>query len=106
MRDKIEGILDIDKKTQDLVEKTEGEIEKERESLRLALTKMENESTENAKKIAQEKFDEIIAQAEAEANKRRSKNQEQLKEIDVLYEQNKEKLINKAFNQFILGKDE
>lgn len=106
MKDQIEGILDIDKKTQDIVEKTEREIESERENLRLTLTKMENEATENAKKTAQEKFDEIIQKAEAEADSRRTENEKSLKEIDALYEVDKEKLINTAFNKFILGKDE
>lgn len=106
MKDQIEGILDIDKKTQDIVEKTEREMESERENLRLTLTKMENEATENAKKTAQEKFDEIIKKAEAEADSRRAENEKSLKEIDALYEVDKEKLINTAFNKFILGKDE
>lgn len=106
MKDKIEGILEIDKKTQDIVAKTEKAIEEERENLRITLTKMENEATENAKKIAQDEFDKIISEAEDKANKKRQANEEILKEVDTLYEKNKEELINTAFNKFILGRDE
>lgn len=104
MKDKIEGILDIDKKTQDIVESTEKEIEGEKESLRILLTEMENKSNENAKKVAQEKFDEIVKAAESEASIRKKENEEVLKEVDKLYDENKEALIEAAFEKFILGR--
>lgn len=104
MKDKIEGILDIDKKTQDIVERTEKEIEGEKESLRILLTEMENKSNENAKKVAQEKFDEIVNSAEIEASIRKKENEEVLKEVDKLYDENKEALIEAAFEKFILGR--
>ena len=106
LKERIEGILDIDKKTQDITEKTEVEIEREREDLRITLTNMENESNERAKTIAQEKFDEILKEAEEKANKRKSENEESLKEVDILFEKNKEILLEEAFNKFILGKEE
>ena len=106
LKERIEGILDIDKKTQDITEKTEVEIEREREDLRITLTNMENESNERAKTIAQEKFDEILKEAEEKANKRKSENEESLKEVDILFEKNKEILLEEAFNRFILGKEE
>ena len=104
MKDKIEGILDIDKKTQEIVERTEKEIEREKESLRIILTEMENKSNENAKKIAQEKFDEIVKAAEIESDIKRKENEEVLKEVDKLYEEKKEELIKVAFEKFILGR--
>ena len=104
MKDKIEGILDIDKKTQDIVERTEKEIEGEKESLRILLTEMENKSNENAKRVAQEKFDEIVKAAESDASIRKKENEEVLKEVDKLYDENKEALIEAAFEKFILGR--
>lgn len=106
MKDKIEGILAIDKKTQDIVEETEKKIKEGREKLKETLTNMENESNENAKKSAQEQFDAIISKAEEEAKKREDANKEKLKEIDLLYEKNKQSLIDTAFNKIILGRDE
>lgn len=106
LKERIEGILEIDKKTQDITERTEIQIEKDWEDLRVTLTDMENKSNERAKKIAQEKFDEILKDAEEKADKRKSENEESLKKVDVLFEKNKEILLEEAFNRFILGKEE
>ena len=106
LKERIEGILEIDKKTQDITERTEIQIEKDWEDLRVTLTDMENKSNERAKKIAQEKFDEILKEAEEKADKRKSENEESLKKVDVLFEKNKEILLEEAFNRFILGKEE
>lgn len=106
MKERIEGILEIDKKTQDITERTEIQIEKDWEDLRVTLTDMENKSNERAKKIAQEKFDEILKDAEEKAYKRKSENEESLKKVDILFEKNKEILLEEAFNRFILGKEE
>lgn len=106
MKERIEGILEIDKKTQDITERTEIQIEKDWEDLRVTLTDMENKSNERAKKIAQEKFDEILKDAEEKADKRKSENEESLKKVDILFEKNKEILLEEAFNRFILGKEE
>ncbi|MBP2024621.1 hypothetical protein [Peptoniphilus stercorisuis] len=106
MKERIEGILEIDKKTQDITERTEIQIEKDWEDLRVTLTDMENKSNERAKKIAQEKFDEILKEAEEKVDKRKSENEESLKKVDVLFEKNKEILLEEAFNRFILGKEE
>lgn len=106
LKERIEGILEIDKKTQDITERTEIQIEKDWEDLRVTLTDMENKSNERAKKIAQEKFDEILKDAEEKADKRKSENEESLKKVDILFEKNKEILLEEAFNRFILGKEE
>lgn len=106
LKERIEGILEIDKKTQDITERTEIQIEKDWEDLRVTLTDMENKSNERAKRIAQEKFDEILKEAEEKADKRKSENEESLKKVDVLFEKNKEILLEEAFNRFILGKEE
>lgn len=106
LKERIEGILEIDKKTQDITERTEIQIEKDWEDLRVTLTDMENKSNERAKKIAQEKFDEILKDAEEKAYKRKSENEESLKKVDILFEKNKEILLEEAFNRFILGKEE
>ena len=106
MKDKIEGIIDIDKRTQEIVADTENKIQSYRDKLKDTLTQMENESNEKAKKAAQEQFDAIISEAEKEAEKRAEANQEKLKSIDMLYEKNKDYLIETAFNKIILGRDE
>ena len=77
LKERIEGILEIDKKTQDITERTEIQIEKDWEDLRVTLTDMENKSNERAKKIAQEKFDEILKEAEEKVDKRKSENEEE-----------------------------
>lgn len=106
MKEKIEGILEIDKKTQDIVERTDAKIEEEKTNLRETLTKMEKDSNEKAKITAQEKFDEILKEAEEEAEKKRLKNEEDLKKVDILFEKDKNILLEKAFNKFILDKDD
>lgn len=106
LKEKIEGILEIDKKTQDIVERTDAKIEEEKTNLRETLTKMEKDSNEKAKITAQEKFDEILKEAEEEAEKKRLKNEEDLKKVDILFEKDKNILLEKAFNKFILDKDD
>lgn len=106
LKEKIEGILEIDKKTQDIVERTDAKIEEEKTNLRETLTKMEKDSNEKAKTTAQEKFDEILKEAEEEAEKKRLKNEEDLKKVDILFEKDKNILLEKAFNKFILDKDD
>lgn len=106
MKDKIEGIFEIDEKTKKIVDLTDKEIAEDVEDLRKTLTAMENESNEKAKKTAMEEFDKVISEAEKEAEEKNSENAIQLKEIDKIYEEHKEELIEEAFSKIVLGRDD
>lgn len=106
MKSQINKVLEIDEKTQKLVKDTEKKIEKVREEFRKRATDMENFALEDAKKTAQEEFDKIIEEAKSIATKKEDDDKEKLKEIDELYNKNEKKLIDRAFNKFILGEDD
>lgn len=101
MKESIDSILAIDKKTRELVESTEKEIEAIKKDLREKLTDIENESIENSKVLGKEKSDEILADFEKKADNLRKDNERNLKEIEEFYNNNSDKFIKDAFDMVI-----
>jgi F0F1-type ATP synthase membrane subunit b/b' len=106
MKEVIDNIIEIDKKTQTLVSNTNKQIVKEKEELRKKIAELEKQSVDNAKKEAQERFDEIISKAESEVEKRKALNLKELKMIEENYQDKKDKLIEQAFKNIILNVDD
>lgn len=98
----VDKIIEIDNSTKEIVESSKDEIKRIKDDLRKRMSEMETNQLEAAKKIAQEKYNSIISQAEAEVKKRREENQKNLKKIDENYEKNKNFLVEKALEDFIL----
>ncbi|WP_138159560.1 hypothetical protein [Peptoniphilus catoniae] len=103
MKDSIDRVLDIDEKTSELVKKNEEEIESLKNKLRDELDLMEKSAREKAKEISDNKYDEIINQAEKDKKAGEEDIARRLKSIDEEFEKQKADLINKAFNKFVLG---
>lgn len=101
MKESIDSILAIDKKTRELVESTEKEIEGIKKDLREKLTDIENESIEKSKVLGKEKSDEILADFEKKADNLRKDNERNLKEIEEFYNNNSDKFIKDAFDMVI-----
>ena len=101
LKESIDSILAIDKKTRELVESTEKEIEGIKKDLREKLTDIENESIEKSKVLGKEKSDEILADFEKKADNLRKDNERNLKEIEEFYNNNSEKFIKDAFDMVI-----
>lgn len=101
LKESIDSILAIDKKTRELVESTEKEIESIKKDLREKLTDIENESIEKSKALGKEKSDEILADFEKKADNLRKGNERNLKEIEEFYNNNSEKFIKDAFDMVI-----
>lgn len=101
MKESIDSILAIDKKTRDLVESTEKEIESIKKDLRDKLTDIENESIERSKVIGKEKSDEILADFEKRAEDLKMENEKNLREIEEFYKETSDDLIKTAFDMLI-----
>lgn len=97
LKDGIDSILTIDKKTKELVEDTDKRIEKIRADLRKKLTDMENDSIEEAKKLGQEKSQEIIDDFDSKVNNLKEQNENRLNEIQQFYKDHEEELLDEAF---------
>lgn len=104
MKESIDSILAIDKKTRELVDNTEKEIESIKKELREKLTDIENESIEKSKAIGKEKSDEILAGFEKKAEDLKKENEKNLKEIEEFYNENSDKIIQNAFDIVIGSK--
>lgn len=104
LKESIDSILAIDRKTRELVENTEKEIEQIKKDLREKLTDLENESIEKSKLLGKEKSDEILSDFEKKADDLRKENQNNLEEIEAYYEKTSEDLIKVVFDKLI-GRD-
>ncbi|EFR33839.1 hypothetical protein QP566_08015 [Peptoniphilus harei] len=104
MKESIDSILAIDRKTRELVENTDKEIEQIKKDLREKLTDLENESIEKSKLLGKEKSDEILSDFEKKADDLRKENQKNLEEIEAYYEETSEDLIKVVFDKLI-GRD-
>ena len=104
LKESIDSILAIDRKTRELVENTDKEIEQIKKDLREKLTDLENESIEKSKLLGKEKSDEILSDFEKKADDLRKENQKNLEEIEAYYEETSEDLIKVVFNKLI-GRD-
>lgn len=104
LKESIDSILAIDRKTRELVENTDKEIEQIKKDLREKLTDLENESIEKSKILGKEKSDEILSGFENKADDLRKENQKNLEEIEAYYEETSEDLIKVVFNKLI-GRD-
>lgn len=104
LKESIDSILAIDRKTRELVENTDKEIEQIKKDLREKLTDLENESIEKSKILGKEKSDEILSDFENKADDLRKENQKNLEEIEAYYEETSEDLIKVVFNKLI-GRD-
>lgn len=104
LKESIDSILTIDKKTRELVQDTDEEIEKIKKDLREKLTDLENESIEKSKLFGKEKSDEILSEFEEKAQNLRNDNTRNLKEIEKFYNENSDSLIESAFNMVIGSK--
>lgn len=104
LKESIDSILAIDRKTRELVENTDKEIEQIKKDLREKLTDLENESIEKSKLLGKEKSDEILSDFEKKADDLRKENQNTLEEIEAYYEKTSEDLIKVVFDKLI-GRD-
>ena len=104
LKESIDSILAIDRKTRELVENTDKEIEQIKKDLREKLTDLENESIEKSKLLGKEKSDEILSDFEKKADDLRKENQKNLQEIEAYYEETSEDLIRVVFDKLI-GRD-
>ena len=104
LKESIDSILAIDRKTRELVENTDKEIEQIKKDLREKLTDLENESIEKSKILGKEKSDEILSDFEKKADDLRKENQNNLEEIEAYYEKTSEDLIKVVFDKLI-GRD-
>lgn len=104
LKDGIDSILAIDKKTKELVEQTDRQIEKIRSDLREKLTDMENESIEHAKKIGQEKSQAVIDEFNEKVSNLRKQNENKLKGIEQFYKNHEAELLDEAF-ELLVGKN-
>lgn len=104
LKESIDSILAIDRKTRELVENTDKEIEQIKKDLREKLTDLENESIEKSKLLGKEKSDEILSDFEKKADDLRKENQKNLEEIEAYYEETSENLIKVVFDKLI-GRD-
>lgn len=104
LKESIDSILAIDRKTRELVENTDKEIEQIKKDLREKLTDLENESIEKSKLLGKEKNDEILSDFEKKADDLRKENQKNLEEIEAYYEETSEDLIKVVFDKLI-GRD-
>ena len=103
MKETIESIISIDKKTSKLIKATEEKIKSIREETKKTLVEMESKINGEATKEANKSYDEIIAKGQEEADKRLRENKKKIDEIDTIYEEKKERLLQEAFNKFILS---
>lgn len=101
LKESIDSILAIDKKTRELVEDTDREIEKIKKDLREKLTDLENESIEKSKLLGKQKSEEILEEFQQRADDLRRENQETLRGIEEYYNENSDELIKNAFDMLI-----
>ena len=93
LKESIDSILAIDRKTRELVENTDKEIEQIKKDL-----------IEKSKLLGKEKSDEILSDFEKKADDLRKENQKNLEEIEAYYEETSEDLIKVVFDKLI-GRD-
>lgn len=104
LKESIDSILAIDKKTREFVENTDKEIEQIKKDLREKLTDLENESIEKSKLLGKEKSDEILSNFEKKAEDLKKENQKNLEEIEAFYEKTSDDLIKVVLDKLI-GRD-
>lgn len=105
MEDLIQKILNLDAKTKEMVRKSEDEIEEAREETLEFLNDFELKGHEESKRKAMETYEKVYQEAKDEAAAIRHENQEKLKSVKRFYNENKDSLVQEAFELLNLGKE-
>ncbi|SHJ31328.1 hypothetical protein SAMN02745751_02252 [Dethiosulfatibacter aminovorans DSM 17477] len=95
----LKKIIEIDKKTAEEIRMTNEEMEQREKKLQSDLKKREEEIEEARLARGREIFDELVALAEEEKNAIISSCFERTKELDSLFDENKENLGDKVFEK-------
>lgn len=101
----VNKIINIDKETVRMKQKTEEIIRDKEKVLRETLQKIEREYVEEGRLEGEKIYKEIMEDGETEIRSLQSQDMEMLKAIDKEYKNNKDKLINILWNSLIKGKE-
>ncbi|HAE92050.1 MAG TPA: hypothetical protein DCG60_05300 [Tissierella sp.] len=101
----INKIINIDKETVRMKQKTEEIIRDKEKVLRETLQKIEREYVEEGRLEGERIYKEIMEDGETEIRSLQSQDMEMLKAIDKEYKNNKDKLINILWNSLIKVKE-
>lgn len=96
MEELIQQILSLDKKTTEFTKKSEKELEESKAEIQDILNNFELNSHEEAKKRAIEMYEKVYGEAMKKVSSISEENQKRLKDVESIYHENKEELINKA----------
>lgn len=96
MEELIQQILSLDKKTKEFTNRAERELEESKAEIQNMLNNFELKSHEEAKKRAIEMYEKVYSEAMAKVESISEENQKRLKDVESIYQENKEELITKA----------
>ena len=97
-------IIDIDNKTDDEVKRVKLEIVERERQLKRIISEIEQNSNLHQTQHGKKLFERIMSEAEIEKNKIQTDCDEKLNAMDRLFEANKTKMIEKAFQKLAVDK--
>ena len=105
MEDVIRKIVNIDKETIKIKEKTEEIINTKERELKEVLQSLEKEYLEEGKLEGDKKYKEIIEIGRKETEELQKEEEKTLKNIDNLYKGKKDKLVEELFHSLFKDKE-
>ncbi|WBW49770.1 hypothetical protein O6R05_07135 [Peptoniphilus equinus] len=98
MEDLIERVLSLDKKTTELVQKSEAELESAKGDIQEILNNFEFTSHEKAKQAAMEAYNTILENARDEVRRIVRDNEARLNHVESIYMSHKDELLDQAID--------
>ncbi|OLS03634.1 hypothetical protein [Tissierella creatinophila] len=105
MKEIINRIIEIDKETNSIRIEVEELIEKQELELKKAIYNLEKESSIKTKLESEKIYEQIISQGKEEVKKLANKDIALLNKIHINYNKQKEKLVEKVFENLFLGQE-
>ena len=105
MDETINKIINIDKETVRIRERTEEIIREKEKELKETLQELEKNYMEEGRLEGEEAYNQIIKSGETEIENLQSQDVDTLKSIDNIYKKNKDKLIEALWSSLFTGKE-
>ena len=93
----IRSVIELDERTDAMVEKQETTIDEEKADLQKRFTEMEVDEREASKATAKESYDKIYNEAMDVVEGIKENNRKKLESVDAVYKAHKAELVEEAF---------
>ena len=93
----IRSVIELDERTDAMVEKQEKTIDEEKADLQKRFTEMEVDERESSKASAKDSYDTIYNEAMGVVDEIKENNRKKLESVDSVYKAHKAELVEEAF---------